>query len=533
MIIVPPGGPDLSVSIDQGATLAQAVYTSGQVPAPALCSGLGRCGRCAMRYLTTPPPPTPEDMALFSQARLDAGWRLGCRHRPVPGARLELPKFGPKRGVEFVQQASRIREGEALLAVDLGTTSLQWQCLVHGETVALGRELNPQMGAGSEVMSRLAYAATPGNADRLRSLVVERLGDIVGDLAARGVRIQELCVAGNSVMTLLLLGRPLQGVSRAPYILDYHAGESVRLRSPGRELPPVYLPPLFSPFIGGDLSAGLACIRHGLETGLEYPFVLADLGTNGEFILALDEERHLAASVPLGPALEGIGLTHGGLAEPGAVTGFTPDPRLGLAPMYFDNAPAPFTGVTGSGYVSLLRRLVELGVLRENGALFQEGDVLSPLAMRLVNAIVRGERGWRLPLPGVPLPKDGETPCLLPPDVEEILKVKAACNLALSNLTREAGLDAHEVRTLYLAGAMGEHLGVDNLEVLGFIPRGMGARTRILGNSSLLGASLLLRRPELRDWLQGLGQRVRTLDLAGATDFGEHFFKRMRFVYTA
>lgn len=526
-------GREHGLSAEQSATLAQAVYTSGVVPAPPLCSGLGRCGRCRMRYLSPAPVPLPEEHALLDARQLAEGWRLGCKHQPRGGARLELPPKVETLRVQGVLAGAfptkeRLHAG---LALDLGTTSVQWLCLAGGDVLLEGRELNPQMGAGSEVMSRLAFAAVPGNATRLRRLVLDRLHGLVRELEDLGVELRESCIAGNSVMTLLLLGRPLQGLSRAPYSLEYRAGESLLLE---QGLPPVYLPPLIAPFVGADLSAGLAHVCHGLPEGAEYPFVLVDLGTNGEFILGLDKGRFLATSVPLGPALEGVGLSHGSLAEPGAVVRFEFHPATGLVPRYYEDIPTDFTGITGSGYLSLLRRLKDLGVLGEDGGMNESTTALTPLGRRLMGRLLRDDRGWRLPLPVLgAVGADGRRPCLWPQDVEEILKVKAACNLALSRLLAEAGLAVHGLRRLYLAGAMGEYLGVDNLEVLGFLPPGMDARTRILGNSSLRGARLLLERPELRQWLRDVAPEVQTLDLAGAVDFGEQFFKRMRFVYTA
>jgi uncharacterized 2Fe-2S/4Fe-4S cluster protein (DUF4445 family) len=526
-------GRERHLPIKRSATLAQAVYTSGEVPAPALCSGLGRCGRCRVRFLGAAPEPLPEDLALLGAHQVEAGWRLGCKHPPQGGARLELPPRAARMRPQGPLATTTAEKGrlQARLALDLGTTSMQWRCLAGGDVVLEGRELNPQMGAGSEVMSRLAFAAAPGNAARLRRLVLDLLHNIRQELEEHGVELREMCIAGNSVMTLLLLGRPLEGLARAPYSLEYRAGESVILE---QGLPPVYLPPLIAPFVGADLAAGLTHVCHGLPDGAEYPFVLADLGTNGEFILGLDKGRFLATSVPLGPALEGVGLSHGSLAEPGAVVRFDLHPGTGLVPRYFEDIPAGFTGVTGSGYLSLLRRLRDLGLLREDGGLNQSTSALTPLGTRLMRRLIQDDRGWRLPLPlQVEVGEHDTPPCLWPRDVEEILKVKAACDLALSRLLAEAGLPVHGLRRLYLAGAMGEHLGVDNLEVLGFLPPGMGSRTRILGNSSLQGAALLLQHPELRQWLHEAASRVRTLDLAGAADFGEQFFKRMRFVYTA
>jgi hypothetical protein len=152
------------------------------------------------------------------------------------------------------------------------------------------------------------------------------------------------------------------------------------------------------------------------------------MGTNGEFLLALADGGLLAASVPLGPALEGIGLTHGNVAGPGAVTRFALSPA-GLEARTLDGAaPSRAAGLTGTAYLSLLAHLVRLGLVNAQGQ-FRPGA--TPLGARLAERIeVRGgERVFTL--------FDGMA--LSGADVEEVLKVKAAFNLALSRLLARSG----------------------------------------------------------------------------------------------
>lgn len=544
-------GQELRLPVEPDSTLAQAVFTSGALPAPALCSGLGHCGRCVVRFLSPPPDPTPADLTQLSPEQLAQGLRLGCRHSPTPGAVLLLPDASlPARVETNVGAVTPEAAGLAVdLAVDLGTTTLHWQVLPASNgppplpPLRQGSELNPQMGAGSEVMSRLAYARTPDRARRLRLLVLRRLAELVR--AQAPARVQRLCVAGNSVMTSLLLGKPLDGLARAPYRLDYHGGEETALNADldptgpdaaCADLPPAYIPPLFAPFVGGDLSAGLAYLRFGLPQPPRYPFLLADFGTNGEFILALDERRLILASVALGPALEGIGLRHGCVAQPGAVASFDLSPR-GLVPIFLDAALAPHPtppahcpGITGAGYLALLQRLRGMGLVEVTGR-FATPDAphLLPLARTLA---ARTAAEGRLPL-DLPGPSGFH---LHPRDVEELLKVKAACNAAFSRLLREAGLAAHALDAIYLAGALGEHAGIRNLEDLGFIPPGAGSRVRLVGNSSLRGAALLLHPqhgPSHRAWLEAAAHNAVALDLANEANFAQDFIARMTFTHVA
>lgn len=494
-------------------TAAQAAYLSGLFPAPALCSGLGRCGRCRMRFPADPPLPCPEDAVLLQADELARGWRLGCRHPAEPGAVVELP-VAPRGPLSAAPRP----DAALALACDLGTTSIQWTALDStGRAVAEGGELNPQLGAGAEVMSRLAHAAGRGGAAQLRSLVLDALRRACAGLPGRAT---SLAVAGNPAMILLLLGRPVAGLAAAPYRLDYPGG---RVETLAPDLPEAYILPLPAPFAGGDVAAGLAALalspdaaRLGYDS-LVAPWVLADLGTNGEFALVL-EDRVLLASVPLGPALEGVGMRFGRLAEPGAVCAFLLTPS-GLAPVRLPGGPE-VAGITGTGYLSLLARLRSLEVLDLAGR-FLPGR--TPLARK-----VAADLGEAAGEPCLHLPGGMHLPAR---DVEELLKVKAAFDLALSRLLASAGLAARDLSAICLAGALGRHAAPADLEALGFLPPGLGERVRAVGNTSLAGASLVLADPAARAWVEALPGRCRVLDLAADSGFQAAYLARMRFTH--
>jgi len=279
-----------------------------------------------------------------------------------------------------------------------------------------------------------------------------------------GVPVAELCIAGNTAMTSILLNKDVAGLCAAPYRLTEPGGRTADL--PG--LPPAWIPPQPAPFVGGDISAGMAALLYG-ETP-EFPFLLADLGTNGEFVLALDKERSFIASVPLGPSLEGIGLRYGGGAgngrgpgvDTGSVSGFRLGPS-GLSPVVIGNAEPK--RICGTGYLSLLDVLLRTGFLDATGRL--AASPVSPLAARLFGTVERGAAGWSLPLPG--------GMALTGADVEEILKVKAAFSLALESLLTASGLESRALARVSLGGALGEHMPETALERLGFLPPGPAA----------------------------------------------------------
>lgn len=508
------------VSVVAGEVMARSLFRAGYFVGAPLCAGLGRCGRCRVRYLSPPPQPLPSEIRRLGDAALADGWRLACLRPAQGGERLALAATGPAPAYDPAAVTGSLDGDNPLgLAVDIGTTGLAWRLvgLADGSVAAEGRGVNPQLGVGGEVVSRLAFALEPGGGAYLRDLVL----DVIAQKAAlAGDRLAGLCVAGNSAMVSILCGKELSGLAHAPYGLIWRAGEAVPL---GRGLPPAYIPPLLGPFVGADLSAGLTAL---LRQKPAYPFLLADLGTNAEMILGLAPDRFLAASAPLGPALEGVGLSQGALAGPGVAVSFELTPA-GLTPVLFpgSDAPATTSGIAGPGYLALAALLAEQGVLDTDGR-FAQTPAPTPLGARLRRMVAtdHGEpvfetAGYRL----------------FASDVEELLKVKAACNLAVASLLRAAGLSTADLAGVHLAGAFGVKVAPDDLETLGFFPPGLAGRVQVAGNLSLAGATLFLTEPESRTTAEALPAVTTIVPLVdaspGASDASDAFIRRMVFTY--
>lgn len=514
--ITTASGETITAKCCPNVSLARTIFLLGLWQDVPLCSGLGKCGLCRVRFASEPPAPHPEERKRFSDEELADGWRLACLHDSIPCS-LELPV---PRQSPATKKRTRESGGDFLLAVDLGTTSIHCSALVKGKRTLLQTGLNPQTGLGSEVMSRLALAADPQHAQTLRSLVIRRLEEYVASARkALGGRCTGMAVSGNPAMTYILLGLKTITLASAPYSLPY-TGNDTRTISPN--LPPAFIPPLFAPFVGADISAGLAAIHFSGHE--EFPHLLADMGTNGEFVLSLSETERICASVPMGPALEGVGLRHGQTAGPGVISAFAATPA-GIAPQRIpqdkdSGDTTPHKALTGTGYLSLAALLLANGVLDEHGH-FRSG--CTPLAMKLKPRLTElGNEPAFTVMPGLTVPAS---------DMEEILKVKAAFNLAVSALMQAAGLAPRDLAAVHVAGAMGEHVSLDDLETLGFLPPDVRAHTTRAGNTSLAGTELLLTRPEASLWLAETPNSMRVLDLTDDPSFGNRYVERMRFTY--
>lgn len=460
-----------------------------------LCAGVGLCGKCRVRYHDMPPAPCAEDRARLSGNELADGWRLACKHVVTHSCDIDVPV------IESPSRAAAQGEG---LAVDIGTTRIKWALSSKAGRSPEFAMVNPQMGVGSEVMSRLRYALSSEAArNHLRRSVIGVITDLMRESGASSV-----AVSGNTTMIATLLDVPLSGLAYAPYSLPWSGGASVRIDD---GLPAAYIPPLLGPFIGADISAGLASIS---TRDPAFPFLLADLGTNGEFVLGLDPEHFYATSVPMGPAIEGVGLCCGATAGAHVLSG------IDLGPKGLLWSGTPLTGISGTGYIAVLAVLRRLGLIDVAGH-FQAPSM--PLA-RNVAGYVHAHRLGRV----FELEPDA---FVAERDIEEFLKAKAGVNVALRSLVRSSGLTEQDVRKVYLAGALGEHAHPGHLFTLGFLPEVWREKTEVVGNTSLEGTLLALERGDIREWLDRLPERLVVESLVEKEGFGAEFMQAMRFAW--
>jgi uncharacterized 2Fe-2S/4Fe-4S cluster protein (DUF4445 family) len=497
------------------ATLAQNLYAAGFYHGHPLCAGVGSCGRCRVRFQSDPPQPDADEIKVFSSRQIQAGWRLACKHYPDPGAVIEISDA--MRSPHLDESSSRPLNPLSILAVDIGTTAIKWRGLEKGASEPIsGTLLNPQVGTGADVMSRMAFAQLGRD---LKLVLHQSLIDPLYALIGSGdpAHPPRLVVTGNSVMVHFLLNLSLQGLATSPYHLDYFGDELAQIPARGvtRSLQ-AYIPPLLAPFVGADISCGLChLLLHHVSKEM-FPFILADFGTNGEFVLALDPERYLVTSVAMGPALEGVGLTRGKMAGPQVCTGFEMGPK-GILPV----SGRVENGVSGTGYLSLLSILKRLGALDVSGR-FRPGAAHPP-GRALTGMFQEGPLGTVLTL--------NDRHLLTGRDVEEVLKLKASCNHALTTLLDQGGLKQGAIQKVFLAGSLGVHLRSIDLTDLGFVPRLWEKKISLVGNTSLQGAWDLLTRSDARELAKRLPRRVRCVDLPGQRDFADSYVSKMRFEY--
>lgn len=396
------------------------------------------------------------------------------------------------------------------VAVDIGTTTLVASLvdLRTGRETTSASMINPQKEFGLDVLTRIHHVKEhPAALANLSALVRQAVDALIGEVCADGGidrdAIYEVSIAANTTMTHLFLGVDPAGLGSAPYEPVFTSAVTVAAREVSLTIAPfglVYCLPSVSGYIGGDIVAGI--LAAGLpkrgETSL-----LIDIGTNGEIVLA-GEQGLYACSCAAGPALEGMNISCGMRAAPGAID--TVDIGKTVAVGTIGDRPA--VGICGSGIIDAVAELVKVGAIEASGRFRKLSGQESPEPW---HPCLHREGGSRFIL--------AETECggelaVTQKDIRQVQLAKGAILSGLLALTAQLGIELSTVDRVYVAGAFGCHVRKESLARLGMIPPACLDRVVLLGNSSKSGAIVTLLSREKRQEAARLAGQVNYIELS-------------------
>ncbi len=255
-------------------------------------------------------------------------------------------------------------------AVDLGSTTVVvylWD-LVNGKVVAVASNYNRQISCGEDILARVNFARKNG-LTKLQALAAESINAALTSASdTAGIDredIYEVVVAGNTVMTHMLLGIDPAYIIAEPYVPVVQRALSVAAARIGiaiNQNSGLFAFPAVSDFIGGDIIADiLSCGMHEREE----ISLLIDIGTNFEIVLG-NKEWMFSCAGAAGPALEGGEVLFGMRANPGAIEKIKVNPMT-LNPDFSTINNIKPRGITGSGLIDLLAELFSACVIDRTG----------------------------------------------------------------------------------------------------------------------------------------------------------------------
>jgi uncharacterized 2Fe-2S/4Fe-4S cluster protein (DUF4445 family) len=402
-------------------------------------------------------------------------------------------------------------------AVDLGSTTIVvylWD-LVTGTVVCVASNYNKQISCGEDILARVNFARKNG-LTRLQALASESINQALTTAAnSAGIDredIYEVVVAGNTVMTHMLLGIDPAYMIAEPYVPVVRRALSVAAGRIGITCNPnggVFVFPAVSDFIGGDIIADiLAC---GMSEREEIS-LLVDIGTNFEVVLG-NREWMFSCAGAAGPALEGGEVLYGMRANPGAIEKITIDPET-LDPVYSTINGIKPRGICGSGLIDLLAELLASCVIDRTGRINTGID----------NPRIR--QNSHFPEYVIAWAKEtgiGKDIVVTENDIKNLIMSKASIHAACITLMKEAGVSRHEIRTIYFAGAFGNYLDKKNATTIGLIPEIPFEQIKNIGNGAVAGANIALIDRKARKTLDEIAYKIAYIELNAESSFMDEY----------
>ena len=546
-----------TIEVVSGTNLLKAAVTAGVI-IESPCNGAGVCGKCKVRLSPASLSAVKTTPGLLPSAETALGYVLACHATVIGDVRVAIPDVDGNRKMKILHAGKSVElpfrpsvikrynsthdhtevtrfDGKSLpsesgdtsdkvaaLAIDIGTTTLVVSLidLRSGEELASKSALNPQALRAGDVLSRIKIGSSEEGLALLYGEIAAEIDRLTGELAEEtGIdrrHIYEAVYAGNTCMLHLAANVNPQSLGKLPFASNLQTPADLPAKQIGLSINPggtVHLPPVVSGFVGADITAGMLAV--GIDE-LPGSTLFIDIGTNGEMILNRDGKM-LATSTAAGPAFEGMNISCGMRALPGAVEFFKTGESGNLVRTI---GGVPAVGLCGSGLIDVVAELVSAGAIDVNGKLAR------PAAADTVHSAIAPHLSE---VEGKPAFKVAENVHLLQKDIRQVQLAKAAVRVGIDLLLRNAGITPEQLDRVLVAGSFGYHLRTESLIRLGLLPEAFAGKVEFVGNTSLSGAKLLLTGADVRERLRQVSADVATVNLAETSDFQKVFVNAMSF----
>lgn len=403
------------------------------------------------------------------------------------------------------------------LAVDVGTTKIAAYLmdLASGKVVAAEAVINPQINYGEDIMSRMRAALkSEEDAVRLSRIVIEAIDELAAamclKIGANPQNILDSVLVANTAIHHLILGLPVNHLSRAPYVPDVSESLDVKARDLGLHFSVgsyFHVLPNIAGFVGADHVAMLIAIG---TNKIIRPSIAIDIGTNTEVSL-ITSEYILSTSCASGPAFEGGHISKGMRAAGGAIE------RLKIIEgkvkiQTIDDTPP--VGLCGSGALDALAEFYKAGVIDESGRILEGQPGTLKNGESLECLIFRDSENR----PAITLTQK---------DIRELQLAKGAIRAGIQILIESAGLTEKDIEQFVIAGAFGSYIDVASAITIGMLPSLPLSRFQQVGNAAGGGAKKALISKKARLEAVELVKKVRYIELATNPSFNKTFAQAM------
>jgi len=410
-----------------------------------------------------------------------------------------------------------------MVIVDMGTTTVVAHLVDvnNMKTIDAKACFNSQGIYGSEVTRRIISAEKRGS-EELQKLLVGDINKLISNLvSSTGISQKDITAvicSGNTSMGHFLLGLPTEYIRRFPYVATSVEPPPLRAAEVGIEINPrglLYSLPGISGWVGSDITAGILATELHEKEEIS---LLVDIGTNGETVIG-NREWIVATSASAGPALEGASVSCGMRAESGAIESvFKEDSEIG----YRTIGDIPPKGICGSGIIDTICVLLKAGYINRSGNFIDKTS----------KRIIEKESVKSFIIVDQSQTHHGQPIYIRESDIENVITAKAAIYAAMKILLKRLDLDFSDIEHLYIAGAFGNHLNVENAISIGLIPNIPREKIEFVGNTSIRGAKIAAFYQEAFQKITEIRRSTTYYDLIGAEDYVEEFTKALFLPHT-
>jgi uncharacterized 2Fe-2S/4Fe-4S cluster protein (DUF4445 family) len=192
-----------------------------------------------------------------------------------------------------------------------------------------------------------------------------------------------------------------------------------------------------------------------------------------------------------------------------------------------DEAPV---GLCGSGLLDAVAQLRLSGLLDPSGRLIKAEQAAehypAHLAERLIN-VEEHLRGFVLAWPQET--GHGKQLVLTQRDIREMQFAKGSIAGGIEVMMAELGVDADDLKEIYLAGSFGNYINPQSARIIGLVPNVPVERIKSVGNAAGEGAKMALLSFRERQVAWSLTEFVEYHELSGRADFNDSFLDVLQF----
>lgn len=424
-------------------------------------------------------------------------------------------------------QAGDTSDRNYALAIDIGTTTIYGEVidLVAGRVLTRYGDFNGQISYGEDVISRIVYSEKEGGLETLNERVIATINTVIGKLIKKSKidpeEISTVTFAGNTTMTQLFLLINSRYLRRSPYVpasLIYPPFKASEIGLDLGDHVTALVYPQVSSYVGGDIVSGI--MGSGMYNDEELTLYI-DIGTNAEVVIG-NKDWLVCAACSAGPAFEGGGIKLGMRATEGAIEDFSIDP-VTFEPMNVTIGNVRPLGICGSGLISIVATMFEMGILDNRGKFNRDLDT---------PRIRKRDDVYEYVLAWADVSGTDRDIVLNEIDIDNLIRAKGAIYSGCMTLLEEVGLSIGDIDRIILAGGFGSYVDLEKAMTIGLLPEIDPEKVIFVGNGSLMGARMSSLTNRIRRDVTQTVKRMTNFELSETNSFMDNFIAALFLPHT-